>query len=96
MKLSKGHHLAYCTNVHRGNNWAETFASLENDVMQVKKKVCPDNPYAIGLRPQTNGIRIIRTYLFLYLHHIIFKRGKGFCPIITPVDIGAVSQVMSL
>ena len=50
MKLSKGHHLAYCTNVHRGNNWAETFASLENDVMQVKKKVCPDNPYAIGLR----------------------------------------------
>ena len=50
MKLSKGHHLAYCTNVHRGNNWAETFASLENDVMQVKKKVCPDDPYAIGLR----------------------------------------------
>ncbi|NDH17248.1 MAG: hypothetical protein EBY48_09300 [Opitutae bacterium] len=50
MKLSKGHHLAYCTNVHRGNNWSETFASLENDVMQVKKKVCPDDPYAIGLR----------------------------------------------
>ena len=50
MKLSKGHHLAYCTNVHRGNNWAETFASLEKDVMQVKKKVCPDDPYAIGLR----------------------------------------------
>ena len=47
-------------------------------------------------QPQTNGIGIIRTYLFLYLHHILFKRGKGFCPIITPVDIGAVSQVMSL
>ena len=37
MKLSQGHHLAYCTNVHRGNNWAETFASLENHVMQVRK-----------------------------------------------------------
>jgi hypothetical protein len=50
MKLSQGHHLAYCTNVHRGNSWAETFSSLENDVMEVRKKICPDEPYAIGLR----------------------------------------------
>ena len=26
MKLNRGLHLAYCTNVHRGENWAETFA----------------------------------------------------------------------
>ena len=50
MKLSQGHHLAYCTNVHRGNNWKETFFSLEHYVMQVRKSVCPDRPYAIGLR----------------------------------------------
>lgn len=50
MKLSQGHHLAYCTNVHRGNNWSETFFSLKKYVMQVKKSICPDQPYAIGLR----------------------------------------------
>ena len=57
MKLSQGHHLAYCTNVHRGNSWAETFSSLENDVMEVRKKICPDEPYAIGLRLGADAAR---------------------------------------
>ena len=50
MRLAHGIHLAYCTNVHRGRNWTETFASLENDVLRVRHAVCPDEPYAIGLR----------------------------------------------
>lgn len=50
MRLAHGIHLAYCTNVHRGGNWEETFASLENDVLRVRQTVCPDEPYAIGLR----------------------------------------------
>lgn len=50
MKLKHGLHLAYCTNIHRGGNWAETFASLENYVMAVRQRVCPDEAYAIGLR----------------------------------------------
>jgi hypothetical protein len=50
MKLSKGHHLAYCTNVHRGNNWEETFYSLEKYVLKVRQKICPQKPFAIGLR----------------------------------------------
>ena len=25
MKLKHGLHLAYCTNIHRGENWAETY-----------------------------------------------------------------------
>ena len=50
MRLAHGIHLAYCTNVHRGGNWAETFASLENDVLRVREAVVPDEPYAIGLR----------------------------------------------
>jgi hypothetical protein len=57
MKLSQGHHLAYCTNVHRGNSWAETFSSLENDVMEVRRKICPDEPYAIGLRLGADAAR---------------------------------------
>ena len=50
MKLSQGHHLAYCTNVHRGNNWTETFSSLVNHVMQVRTNICPEDAFAIGLR----------------------------------------------
>ena len=50
MKLSNGSHLAYCTNVHRGNSWSETFDSLESYVLQVREKVSPDDPFAIGLR----------------------------------------------
>tara|TARA_B100001123_G_scaffold406462_1_gene497744 strand:+ start:1764 stop:2939 length:1176 start_codon:yes stop_codon:yes gene_type:complete len=50
MQLSHGIHLAYCTNVHRGGSWEETFSSLEGYVMRVRSEVAPDQPYAIGLR----------------------------------------------
>ena len=57
MKLAHGHHLAYCTNVHRGNNWSETFSSLQNEVMDVRKATCPHDPYAIGLRLGADAAR---------------------------------------
>ncbi len=50
MKLNHGLHLAYCTNIHRGENWAETFDSLQTHTLAVRRRVCPDRPYAIGLR----------------------------------------------
>jgi len=50
MRLKHGHHLAYCTNIHRGEDWPQTFESLRTDVMAVRERVCPDQPYAIGLR----------------------------------------------
>jgi len=50
MKLSDGLHLAYCTNVHRGENWAETFAALERHVLPVRRRVAAGQSYAIGLR----------------------------------------------
>ena len=50
MKLKHGLHLAYCTNVHRGENWAETFDSLQKYTMAVRTRVAPNQPYAIGLR----------------------------------------------
>jgi hypothetical protein len=43
-------HLAYCTNIHRGQNWAETFDTLVNYVLAVRDRVSPGRPYAIGLR----------------------------------------------
>jgi len=50
MKLNAGLHLAYCTNVHRGETWAETFESLNTYALRVRERVCPKQPYAIGLR----------------------------------------------
>lgn len=50
MKLNDGIHLAYCTNVHRGETWAETFAALERHTLIVRQRVARGRPYAIGLR----------------------------------------------
>lgn len=50
MKLNHGLHLAYCTNIHRGENWPETLAALQQFTLAVRDRVCPREPYAIGLR----------------------------------------------
>jgi hypothetical protein len=50
MKLKHGLHLAYCTNIHRGESWAETFDALTKYTLPVRERVCPSAPYAIGLR----------------------------------------------
>jgi hypothetical protein len=49
MQLSSGHSLAYCTNVHRGEGWAETFSNLQTNTLKVRHQVCPSKPYAVGL-----------------------------------------------
>lgn len=50
MKLKHGLHLAYCTNIHRGETWAETFDALQRCTLAVRDRVCPGKAYAIGLR----------------------------------------------
>jgi hypothetical protein len=50
MKLSHGLHLAYCTNIHRGQSWAETWDGLKRYTLVVRDRVSPKSPYAIGLR----------------------------------------------
>ena len=50
MKLQHGLHLAYCTNIHRGENWAQTFETLQKYTLAVRDRVAPGRPYAIGLR----------------------------------------------
>ena len=50
MKLNHGLHLAYCTNIHRGESWPEIFDALQRYTLKVKERVCHDEPYAIGLR----------------------------------------------
>ena len=50
MKLNHGAHLAYCTNIHRGQNWRQTLESLQKYTLAVRRQVCPRQPFAIGLR----------------------------------------------
>jgi hypothetical protein len=49
MLLPKGHHLTYCTNIHRSESWAETMGALETYTLEVRDRVCPNEPYGIGL-----------------------------------------------
>jgi sugar phosphate isomerase/epimerase len=57
MKLNHGLHLAYCTNVHPGETWAQTFDSLNRWTLPVRDQVCPLKPYAIGLRLSDQAAR---------------------------------------
>ncbi len=43
-------HLAYCTNVHPGEDWAQTFASLERHLPPLKAAITPGRPFGVGLR----------------------------------------------
>ncbi len=51
MHLDHQHHLAYCTNIHPAESWAETLGVLQEHTLKVRDKVIRgDEPYAIGLR----------------------------------------------
>ena len=50
MRLPSGYHLTYCTNIHPGTDWDTTFRALKNHVPQIKKAVCPDGEFGVGLR----------------------------------------------
>ena len=50
MQLSSGNSLAYCTNVHRGEGWSETFSNLKTNTLKVRQQVSLHKPYAVGLR----------------------------------------------
>jgi hypothetical protein len=50
MLLNHGIHLGYCTNIHRGETWEETWSGLKNYTLRVKDRVSGDKPYGIGLR----------------------------------------------
>jgi hypothetical protein len=50
MQLKNALHLAYSTNVHRGESWPEMFDALKTHTLAVRDCVCPRAPFAIGLR----------------------------------------------
>jgi hypothetical protein len=57
MRLKHGVHLAYCTNIHRGESWEQTFDTLQKYTLAVRDRVSKGNPYAIGLRLGADAAR---------------------------------------
>jgi len=85
MKLSHGIHLAYCTNIHRGETWAETLDALKRYTLAVRERVCPDKPYAIGLRLSDRASRelsepdaLVAFQRWLEQHHCYVFTINGF------------------
>jgi len=50
MLLNHGIHLGYCTNIHRGETWEETWRGLKDYTLRVKDRASDGKPYGIGLR----------------------------------------------
>lgn len=42
--------LTYCLNIHPTQTWSETKAALAGPVADVKRRIAPDQPFAVGLR----------------------------------------------
>jgi hypothetical protein len=57
MKLKHGLHLAYCTNIHRGETWEQTFHALQHHTLAVRDRVAGGQSYAIGLRLSAQAAR---------------------------------------
>jgi acyl-CoA dehydrogenase len=53
-------HLTYCTNIHPGETWPEVRANLERYVVAVKARVCPDEPFGVGLRLSIDALIELR------------------------------------
>jgi hypothetical protein len=50
MRLGRGCHLTYCTNIHPGETWREVRANLQQFLPQVKQQVSPHHAFGVGLR----------------------------------------------
>lgn len=59
MLLNHGIHLGYCTNVHRGETWEETWRGLSEYTLRVRDQVAGGEPYGIGMRLSEQAARTL-------------------------------------
>ena len=50
MLINSKYHLTYCTNIHPGQNWSNTFESLKEYLPVIKDKLSKEEPFGVGLR----------------------------------------------
>jgi hypothetical protein len=68
------HHLAYCTNIHPAESWAETFEVLKTDVLAVRDRVLASTP---GSRSPSSGFAIGLRLSALAASELIGSDGKN-------------------
>ncbi len=51
--------LTYCSNIHPGESWQEVLHNLETHLLRVKRALCPDAPFPMGLRISAAAAREI-------------------------------------
>jgi hypothetical protein len=61
MRIPGESHLTYCTNVHAGESLAEVERNLRLHVAEVKRLVCPDAPFGVGLWLSARAAEELRT-----------------------------------
>ena len=54
--------ITYCTNIHAGESWDETFLNVSTHCLTVKEAVSPDAPFPIGLRMSNHAAHEIDDY----------------------------------
>ncbi len=59
MQIGHNTHLTYCTNIHAGETWPEVFQSLQAYVPPLKQRLCPHQPFGIGLRLSDQASRVL-------------------------------------
>jgi sugar phosphate isomerase/epimerase len=66
-------HLGYCTNIHAGESWDETFANVDTHVRAVKARVAPDRPFGVGLRLSAAAARglSVPAVLDAFRHYLV-------------------------
>lgn len=69
-------HLTYCTNIHRGETWAETSAALERHLPEIKRLAAPDRAMGVGLRLSSLAAETLAEPAELDRFHE-FLRGHG-------------------
>lgn len=50
MLIQNKYHLSYCSNIHPGEDWEQTYNSLKTYLPKIKKEVAPETSFGIGLR----------------------------------------------
>lgn len=79
-----GRLITYCTNIHHGDGWEETFSSLRQFIPVVKAAVSPDLAFPIGLRlshraaQELTGSEIERMRSWLQEHDCFVPTLNGF------------------
>lgn len=58
--IKEGNHLTYCTNIHPGESWKETFDNLKKYIPGIKSEISPNQNFGIGLRLSNEASLILQ------------------------------------